>query len=569
MKLKLLSLLLVLIMGLSMLASCGEEEGPGPDTPPVGGTGDYDVTWKETQIKVKLTNHSNSNELSSGCKRYYAGMDTTSYGDFDTAIRTRNNLAMKAANVKVTYDWIENTESGKGWGGNIQDMVLDVASGSDKAPDIYCNFAYDMTCAALRNCFANLLGENYANGNHFRFTQDDYNSNISEEDYFNSAAGEGYFYKYMESLSLTPDTQLYCLASDYTIDVMRSFLVVPVNVDLMGRISVKDSAAGDKDGDGDHDIEDFYKLVWDNGWDYSALATYSKAIAVNSNTANPKADIADERVGFALGVGSGLSSSGMLYTTSVKILNKNADGSFSYPAENPGLNAFAIALRDLFVKSESYGVCTVNKAEVQSILGREGTELEGIRQRFSTGNVLFGGVIMVGSLEDKVYQDMKSTGQGFGIVPVPLYQSAETSGDEYKTLVHNIARIMAISKASQKFSQCSAYLDYQSRNSHDILEEYYGNMLTASVGGVAGDQNAQMLIYIRNHVNDCFDKTYEDAIANYMNETDPNATSTRWHGMLMDKEYKMNSFSAVYESVLDKKQSYIKDVYEAWLKLEK
>ncbi len=541
-----------------------DDDKPGSTVP--GKYGD----WTQTDIKIKLTNNSNSSELTSGCQRYYAGADTASFTELDTAIRSRNILAQKAANVRLTYTWIMDSESGKGWGGNIQDMVKDTKTGSTDGPDIYCNFAYDMTCAALRGCFSNLLSEDYDKGNWFRFIQDDYDTTVDAGDYFDSEAGEGYFYQYMESLSLTPDTTLYCLASNYTIDVIRSMTVIPVNVELMNSITIRDSAAGDRTGDGLHDIEDFYELVWENGWDYSALARYSNAIYQAGPGTNPMTDISDNRVGFVLGRGSGLHAASMLYSSSVSILNQKADGSFEYPATNADLNNFAIALKDLFVNNGSAGVCVVTRNDVIAIEPGAKTELDGISIRFAKNNVLFGGIVCVGSLEYEVYQKMNKTGDGFGIVPVPLYRSNAEYGDEYKTHVHNLARIMAISSVTTKFSQCSAYLDYQSRMSADVVEKYYTEKFTNSVGGgTAGEQNPEMLTYIRNHVNDCFDKTYEDAIANYMGETDRNAFGTRWHGMILANEYKMNSFSHIYSSVLDQKHRYIEEVYNAWLDIEK
>ncbi len=569
MKIKIFSLLLVLVMAISMLASCNiggvtpGGDGGGGD----GGGEEVQVPWTKTDLKISLTRNSNSDELSSGCYRYYAGGDPSAFAALDTKIRDRNNAAQRAANVKVSYTYIEDSDSSKGWGGNINDMVTETMGGSTSATDVYCNFAYDMTCAAIRGCFSNLLDKSQPNGNYFRFTEADYKQaleNVSEEDYFNSEIGEGYFYKYMESLSLTPATQIYCLASDYTLDVMRAFIVIPVNVELMNSISITDSAAGDKNQDGSHDIQDFYEMVWDKGWDYTALAKYSNAISQNSND-DPNTDIGDERVGFALGTGSGLSPTGMLYTTSVKILNKNADGSFSYPATNPALDEFNTAIKNLFFANKSLGVCVVDKTAAQSVVTDAKTELIGIRTRFAQNHVLFGGTIMVGSLEEEVYQGMRTNGSGFGIVPVPLYRSNAESGDEYKTIVHNVARIVSISKATKNFAQCTAFLDYQSKNSDAILEEYYTVNLAAAVGG---GENEKMLNYIRNHVNDCFDKTYEDVIANYMEEKDPNASGTRWHGMLMKQNYQVGSFSSVYEGVLATKQGHINTVYNDWCKLD-
>ena len=567
MKTKFLCLVVAMIAVLAMLASCSF--GDTTETPPGGDPeGEpeikYDVTWQKTDLVVKLTNHSNSSELTSGCKRYYAGQDTSAFQEIDSNIKTRNQLAQTAANVKLKYEYIEDSES-KGWGANINDMVGDVNSGSQNLPDIYCNFAYDMTCAALRGCFSNLLKTDYANGNHFRFVDSDYKKVVGPEDYFNSKAGEGYFYQYMRSLSLTPDTKLYCLASNYTIDVMRAFLVMPVNVEIMNGVSVNDSYAGDRDNDSDHDIEDFYDLVWDGEWNYTALASYCNAVFQSGgDTSKPETDLSDNRVGLALGRGSGLTPSALLYTSSVVIFQQNADGSYSYPAENKGLNDFATALNDLVSNNASKGICVVDKAAGTAVVPTAKTELDAIRNRFATNNVLFGGTIMVGSLEDSVYQAMKNNGQGFGIVPVPVYKA----GDEYKTLVHNIARIMAISKATSNFAQCSAFLDYQSRTSAEILEDYYGHQLTAAVGGVAGEQNSKMLTYIRNHVNNCFDKTFEDAISQKAGDTDANASQTRFHGALMNADYKVSSFSTLYNTVVGDKSKHLASVWADWQKLD-
>jgi len=527
----------------------------------------YDYTWSQTDIIVKLTNSSNSNELSSGCKRYYAGADTSAFADIDTAIRARNQFAQKEANVKVKYRYIEESDN-KGWGASISDMIKDINSGSHDIPDIYCNFAYDMTCASLRGCFANLLKDADKTGkdrtNFFRFIEDDYTTVITDpEDYFDSSVGEGYFYQYMRSLSLTPDTKLYCLASDYTLDVMRAFLVMPVNVGIINGLTLagvgENPVIKDYDNSGEHDIDDFYKLVWDGGWNYDALAAYAAAAyEPGSDATKPNTDLSDSVVGLALGKGSGLTSSGLLYTTSVKILQKDGT-SYKYPETNSGLNDFATKLFNLVNGGASAGICVVNGEEGKAVVSGVKTELEAIRSRFASGNVLFGGIIAVGSLEDKIYQDMSvDGGQGFGVVPVPMYKA---EGEEYKTLVHNIAKIVAISKVSTKFSQCSAFLDYQSRSSENILKGYYDMFLSGTA------DNAKMLNFIKNHANDCFDKTFEDIVSNYAGETEADAMSTRFHGYIQNQDYKVSSFDSVYKAAASNKAKYLGQVLDAWAKL--
>ncbi|MBQ7356034.1 MAG: hypothetical protein IJW66_01415, partial [Clostridia bacterium] len=153
---------------------------------------------------------------------------------------------------------------------------------------------------------------------------------------------------------------------------------------------------------------------------------------------------------------------------------------------------------------------------------------------------------------------------GFGVVPVPLYKAYEEDVNYYQTLVHNMARIVAIAECSTEKSQASAYLDYVSRNSADILEQYYDVQTTAKVGGVAGENNVKMLTYIRNHVRSCFDKTFEDAIADYTYDTDADALGSRWHYMLQLNGFVLPSISTPYSAYYQDKQETLDDIYEQW-----
>ena len=566
MKTKIFSLIIAMIAVMALLASCGGDGGSGGGGG--GDQGDAKYNWNTTEVIMELTMHSSSNELTSGTKRFYAGDDNQYQQDVDLDIRERNDTAMATTKVSMKYTYVgQQQESANSWGKNVGRILSEVQTGGSLAPDIYVNFAYDITCASIRGCFVNLLDTStttYEKGNWFRFNEADYNP--VSADYFDAEAGEGYFWEYMKSLSLTPDTKLYCLGSNYTMDLVRAFYVVPVNVTLMNSINdVGNAPAGDQDGDTDHDIVDFYEFVWDNGWDYDALAAYSKLVYVNENQATSTADIKDT-LGFVLGTGSGLTGSGVLYTTDLQILTYDAaQGKYVYPTSAGKLATLASNLNTLFTNGKTAGVATVTKADAVAagIINDSQSELEAIRERFADDKVLFGGIICVGSLEDQVYQDMRAT-NGFGIVPVPLYQDHSVAGDEYLTSVHNISRIAAISTASTEKSQATAFLNYQSTNSAAILEQYYTDILAAAVGGVAGEANVDMLTYIRNHVRTCFDKTFEDAIANYIADTDGESMEKRWHHILMTNDYQIDNMSTLYLELYESKQAGLDEIYTQW-----
>ena len=566
MKTKIICLVVALVTSIFALASCAFLGGGN------GGEGGSDYTgsiegvnWNKTTVIFELTKNSNSDELSSGCERYYAGASTGNYDTIDQSIKARNAEAYKQANVEVSYLYVSN-EKTYGWGENIDRIFLNTQVGGKYVPDMYCNFVHDMVCASIRGAFANLYSTAYGNGgNFFRFTKGDYNKG-NPTNYFDSEAGEGYFYSYMESLTLSPN-KMYCLASNYSTDLVRAFLVVPVNIEMMNNISLE-ASTGDMTGDQKFDFRDFYKLVWNGKWNYDALAKYSAAVYedTNKNTADSDAGSANlgDKLGFAAGTSSGLTASGILYTSSVKIINKtvNADGSwtFTYPATNTELNSFATALYNLFTDGASKGIVAVSSDAANAFSGTSDGDLRTIRNEFAKNNVLFGGVIAVGSLEDTVYQNMRANGKGFGIVPVPVYKD----GDTYQTLVHNIGKVISISATTTEFEQCSAFLDYQSRNSSEILDMYYDEQLASAVEGEASSDNKQMLTYIRNHVRDCFDKTYEDVIADFMSSTDSTATENKWHTALMRAGYRVSDLSAVYNGNYAKKAGDLNKIITAW-----
>ena len=573
MKLKILSLLVAMIAIVCMLVSCGG----GEEQKPQGGGGDTTENggyyWGTDEILIELYENDNSGELSSGLKRYYAGKDESVHAEIDGLVSERNKAATSVTGVSAQYSY----KNQFAWGQSFSEIQRLVSSGDSSAPDVYCNFAYDLTSLALRGCFANLYSNEYdylqsygKGNNYFTFTEDGYDEYVKENSsqYFDSSAGKGYFYDYMQSLSFVNSNgeydKMYCLASNYCVDLVRAFLVIPVNVRMMNSISLADST-GDMDNDGDFDVEDFYKLVWEGGWTYEVLAQYCNAVFVDNGSVAGKADINDT-LGAAFGRSSGLTSSGLLYTSSVKIINKvveNGKHSYAYPSTNGDLINFASALEKLFSPEKSNygaaGITSVTKGDVTSAgLGNNGDqgELVGIRQQFANNKMLFGGIIAVGSLEEEVYQDMSDNSDGFGIVPVPVYRA----GDEYLTLVHNIARIVAISASTTEFEQCTAFLDYQSTNSQQILDAYYKQELVARVAtGLAGNQNKKMLTYIRNHVRDCFDKTYEDVISSYLKGNgDSNADKNRWHQLLQDNGYIYSGIGGDYESHYRTKNSELR-----------
>ena len=558
MKKKIICMLLVLVMCLSFIVACGKDGGstddsgnngsannnggstnkPGnkPSKPDDGNKGEIDwwedITYEQTTLRFQMTNCSNQEELPSGCARYLAGEEPENK-DVDKYVADRNDAALFNTNIKsVTYEYFPDDQT-YGFSATIDIMYEMVMNPDSKTPDMFCNWMTDMLCASLKGAFANL-------NSRVRGEDDQYGKN-----YFD-LNDPGYMADLMGSLTLS-QSKIYVIASDYFMDLIRAFFVVPVNVNLYN--SIADEMIDDLNDDGEHDINDFFIEVLDGGWTYERLIEYSTKIYVDSNKLVDGEDDQDQ-LGFALSK-NGLPAAGLVYTSSVVVIQKtpNDAGGFNYayPDENQELYDLSNAIANLM--NQTGIICVTDKGTDISVNTR-------VRTMFSTNKLLFGGIILVGALEYESYQEMKSVDDGgFGVVPVPVYKE----GDSYLTQIHVVGRAGGIAHSTTKYAQCTAFLHYQSSNSADVLNEYYDYQLTYDIADNL-DGNVEMLQYIRQNVRTSFDKLFEDAIGFFYESSDPTAPANRWHTMICDNNFEVTNMRDRYGTIVPTKKESLKEL---------
>ena len=468
-----------------------------------------DITYDQTSLIFQMTNSTNFGEMSSSCERFLSG-EYSGNMNLDDLVADRNNNAYEVTRVTVSYTYYPDV-SEYGWGKSADIMLNTIYSGSYGAPDIYCNFVHDLMLVSLKGGFANLYSTVRGEGE------------LAGINYLDLES-EGYMSEYMSSLTLS-QYKMYVIASDYFIDIIRSFYVVPVNSSLFN--SIADKVLYDKDCDGTVDINDFYADIYEGGWTYERLAQYAGAVYSDNGYSVGYEDI-DDTLGFVL-TPSAVHASGLIYTSTVSMIYKtwNEDrGAFDYcyPYENYEFYNLCSAISSLFdqmgvyyYSGNDYGMSSYAQVKYQ----------------FSENKLLFGGIIALGELEHGLYQQMKDGyGGGFDIAPVPVYNY----GDPCLTAIGNMARAGAISTSTSKFAQCTAFLQYQSTNSTEILDEYYWYYMAYNVvGGTSGSYN--MLAYIRSNVRTSLDMVYDDVIAQlYENDY---AYSDRWSSLLSSSGYQM------------------------------
>ena len=561
MKKKIICLLLLLTLVLSAFVACSGNPTPDPNPDPKPNPKPDEevesewwsaITYENTELRFQMTHCSNNEELSSGCERYLAGENVKEPKYLDELIAKRNEAAYFNTNVTVKYDYYPDTPDLYGWTKNIDVIFNEVMDGASDSPDMYCNFMVDMLTTSLKGSFANLYSMVRGTGE-----QAGVNFFLPNEETGNLGyAHSGYMSDLMSSLTLSQD-KIYCIASDYFLDLIRAFFVVPVNRALYNSIA-KDMIE-DLNEDGKKDMNDLFIEVENGGWTYDRMIEYCGKIYKNTS-GQANANISDT-LGFALSNTDGLAASGLLYTTSIEIIHKewsDEKGNYvyyypgaivtennnpedrinkkysdvNYTGTNTELFAFADKLSELF---QSSGVAIASATE--------------IRTSFTKDTILFGGVILVGSLEYDYYQAMKGDERGFGVLPVPVYKE----GDSYLTQIHTIGRCGGISHITTKFAQCSAFMQYQSTHSTEILDEYYDYNLTVDISdGISG--NVKMLQYIRENVRTAFDKLFEDAIGLFYQDVDGDSTGNRWHHRIMAASYQID-MRQPYDELKNVKQS--------------
>lgn len=516
-----------------------------------------DYPWDNQTLIFQLTDNTNNQQIVSVSRKYLAGENDSTSDTVATAVANRNAAAEVATDIKVKYEfWSDTAEYN--WGECIDKIVLANQFGDDTRPDVHINFVYDMVGASLTQCFANLRSTSRGTGetkglNYFDFVKSDYNELIDDK---------GYMYEYMSSLTLAPDTKMYVISSDYFIDMVRAFFVIPVSLKLLkdyGASIVAQGADGkiyengDRDGDKDFDVDDFYAMVKSKEWTYDTLAEFSQTVYMPGEGSDGKIWLGDKQIGFAMAK-DGVASSGLLYTTSVEIINKtkNPDGTYTYtyPKDNEKFYEFCDATTILFKKK---GICIVS----DNFSDYGTTSILAVRERFSKNAILFGDIMLLGALEFKAYQDMRMTeNSGFGVVPVPLFSTKHQ--DKYLTQVHNVGCCGAISAFTKKFAECTAFLDYQSNQSKKILDEYYKYNIEYALSG-GSDGTRDMLRYIRENVRSSFDKAMEDALGVFNTA----AYENKWHSILMRYEFQIN-IRTEYSEKYSLKQSILDDLNKAY-----
>lgn len=523
------------------------------------------MTEGTTELTMSIGDNSNGQAMESGGMAYVSGewtKDKATAGQTVSAVDSsilsqiidRNTASEEATGVHLTYRYM-NVKGNDDWGSVKPQIVIEYSA--DGTPDIYYNFIYDMVGASIEGMFANVYGNEYLAPFYQTFEAD---PNSKETAY-------GYNWEYMNDLTFSTKA-MYLIASDYSFDISRAYFVMPVNLALLA--TVKD-VTGDVDGDGTPGTEeDFFMMIDDGDWTWAKIAEYTEAVRKPDSQTGGYDLNGDSIAGFAMSSSSGLTTTAVVYASEIEIVRRTIgdDGEYQYyydPTTPESLiNVFSVMDQVVVGPAQSAGGVIVYSGQVTLA-----------QEAFVNNRVLIDSSCVLGAIEKASFQQMWDTdkgGMGFAVAPVAKIDADQA---DYRTLVHNIGKVFGISAKCQAVDEACAFINYQTINSSDILEEYY--TWSVGYGQAVTDANVEILLSMGDRLRYGVDKVVDDALGlqyGTIQVVSPTGDGVkteafgnfRWHtymlGVFRDKLNGASQIVRVYEGVYDKKLDYITEIQD-------
>ena len=459
-KTRIISLLLVAVMCLGLLASCGEGRGGGNS----GGGRDGDswdsVDFEGQEVVYCISKHQTPECLFPAADRYTKGPDAASGDKIIQAVLKRNKAAVEDLNIEITY------QTRNLYYDEVVNDVRDIVSTSSKnSPDIYnndcCSLAYSMVSGYLWNV------KNPGEGieNYFDFKKD------------------GWYAEFIKGCTFDQE-KIYLFAGDYFIDMIRMAWVIYVNNDLLE----SNAAAFPKWA---KSLDSFYSVVEQGSWDIDAMITLSTKVFSDKigSESSGAADKGDERVGFAY-----VGNSDWVFSAASGITVYYQDKANGYtPKVIDDINDYikvANKYKDLInLPSVYFEQATLSSTEC-----------------FLQGNFLFA-ISRLGEMESEAFRNFD---YAKGLVPVPKWDSEKQ--EEYLTVVHEQVEVGAILKTAKAFSAASALMQYLNEESEDVIYAYYEEGLKFCFND---DENSRIMMDL---VRDTVDSPFGFQIGDHCEE---------------------------------------------------
>ncbi len=569
MKKRIVSLLLILctVFSILALASCdkgGDKAETTAQTTPGATETETEATtvevttdkWEELAENVKMITERDRNlkiaiDISrNGVKTskndtYLKGPDEVVADltpEIEAMVYERNEAAKKLFGLTITYEtWSEYYEK--------QAPKIDtlVKGNAADAPDLFVCLLYDLNLELLNGSFKDIWS---LPGSFFDFST------------------EGWLKVWMENMSLTGD-RAYVLGGDYFLELLRSVMVVPFNMDLMDANATKLAPIILKEGDSLGASEElttyFFDLVDEGRWTFDVLGKLCEAIWVdtdgdgNDSISDTLGIIADEyggktAVGFIYSCGTPMTEQYFIEDELSAYKDKQWI-KYAASSEDAGLNDIFDAVSKVFKGEGSLSTSATHSSNTPAAPGKAYH-----LTKFAQNEVLFLGADLLGDLEDEKIKEMTYL---YSVVPCPKIDADKDT--DYNTIIDNTGDAGAINVNTnpRKARALSAYIQYCTEHSADIRDEFL-QIVTKYRTTTYNQGTDRMLDIIYEGILYGRDKAVDDLFGVV-------DRSNRWHDLMKHEHHEGDSgyISSKYEAVVTSKQARLDNMLQTWYTLPK
>ena len=418
---KIVSLLLVLVMLLGALASCGG----GSDVVNNGGERGEDGSWDGVDFEGQVVKMALSVNQYVECSFpaadiYTRGPDQAGSNEVAKEVLKRNAAAEEDLGITINY-----TEKDLTYDKILEDVRGIVQTSAKNSPDVYNNDLYGLGRAMVDGLLWNVKDPGDDVVNYFNFEAD------------------GFYTEFMKGCTFDQN-KYYVFAGDYFIDMIRMAWVVYVNVELYEQNVKKMPTWGET-------LDSFYDYIADGFWDLDAIADISRRVFTDGAGGTAGVTEIDDRI-------VGLATNSVMN----RIISAGSQITVYYQDKTDGYKPKVMQSIDVYQKVSNKYV---------GMLDSQGVWYDALvvdsTNRFLQGNFLFA-YSRLGEMESAGLRDFS---MAKSLVPMPKWDIDEQ--DDYHTVVHDQVEIGCILNTANAYSAASALMQYLNEESDKVVEAYY------------------------------------------------------------------------------------------------
>lgn len=518
-----IALMLVVIMAVSILASCGGDNTTTPAGTTASGSTTAPTTdkWADanfagTTLRVEYNTYTQNQITAAGSTnsvKFVTGPDDYTSIAVDNAVYERNNRVFDKLGFTIQY--MEDDTSA------VANLLPHFESVSmvEECPDVLINMYYGLIRAEVQGYLYNL-----------KQTEDKNYLTFEGED------ADGWYMNIMNSTTLNKD-KLYIAAGDFLIDSLRMSYNMFVNVEMFDELFAVQGG-----------MTYLYDLVLnpsgDEAWTYDKLKEMADIARPEGTDPNSE----DAVVGL-MGTKSFVPRA-FFYSSGLEIFDYSETGAPSYITDATKKQALHDYVDKMISLFSSESMVRESKYDVYSAT-------------FLNGKALFSSEQHLANLEGSNFLNMDDAA---AVVPYPKYNTA----NDYKVLVSDNACAGAILYASQQFTAASAYLQMMTEESDDVYVEYFNNGLQLKNNTSNDSRQVDVLNLIRSAVDMPLAFLFDNLASRNIttgsgaNSLQPNSASTIYDIIEHALTNNTNAFSSIWDSEVEAKNNELQSVVDVF-----